>query len=294
MVKVNFLPSDFKRTVAKTTELTLKNRYFEQNPFLNESAASLVARPGLKRWITVGSGPIRNVFSEPGTFNGDIFVASGDTLYRVTQSGVATAIYNGLYNPDRGAVNMAITGNIEDIPEYLYVADGQTLLLYDGSTVTQVATPDDVGVIDVAVSKSFVVVIPAQGEGINGRFFWIDPGETTINPLNYATAESAPDPLYGVKVLGDNFWLPGQSTTEAWYFTGDGDTPVQRLQGVVFDRGTWEGTGAKIKENIVIVDSDGDVFLIGGTIKKISTPDIAQRIREAMQEQAFLTSGGIL
>lgn len=418
MVKVNFNPSDFKRGVADTSDLLLKNRYFEQNPFLTDDGASLLARPGLRRWLAVGTGPIRGIFSEPGTFNGDVFVASGEQLYRVTQNGVATLIFTGLYNPERGAVNMAITGNIEDIPEYLYIADGRNLLLYVSSgfatgvisgtpanndtvtlgtiyykftsgsvnagtpagtlanpwlvalgvntaeawgnfdaaimkngvagtqystaltangqanvvsvtgtsvgvkanlagvsgnsivttetgasiawtgatlsgggsgSVTQVYTPDDVGVVDVAVSKSFVVVIPAQGQGINGRFYWIDPGETTIDPLNFATAESAPDPLYGVKVLGDQFWLPGQSTTETWYFTGDPTAPVMRLTGVVFDRGSWEGTAVKVKENMVIVDSDGDVFIVGGGIKKVSTPDIAERIRKGMQKQAAQT-----
>lgn len=289
MVKVNFNTSDFKRTVTDTNELLLKNRYFEQNPFLTDDGAALIARPGMKNWISVGEGPIRGIFSEPGTFNGDIFVASADTLYRVTKTGVATAIYSGLFNPFRGAVNMAITGNIEDIPEYLYIADGSALLVYDGATVSPVATPDDVGVIDVAVSRSFVVVVPAQGEGINGRFYWINPGEMTIDPLNFATAESAPDAIYGVEALGDNFWLPGQSTTEAWYFTGVADAPVQRLTGVVFDRGTWQGTAVKVKENMVIVDSDGTVNIVGGGIRRVSTPDIEQRIREAMQLQAAKT-----
>lgn len=292
MVKVNFSTSDYKRSIAKTNEIELKNRYFEQSPFLNEDGASLLARPGLSNWLTVGEGPIRGVFSEPGTFNGDLFVVSGGSLYRVGQDQTITFLQGNLYNPDRGVVNMAITGNIDSVPEYLYFADGRNLIVYDGTTCTQVATPDDVGIIDVAVSRSFVVVIPAQGQGINGRFFWINPGETTIDPLNFATAESAPDPLYGVKPIGDQFWLPGQSTTECWYFTGDPTAPVQRVQGVVFDRGTWEGTAVKVKENLVIVDSNGTVNLIGGGITRISTPDIEERIRKAMQKQSYLTPGG--
>lgn len=288
MVKVNFTPSNFFRGVADTTELLLQNRYFEQDPFLNDDGASMLARPGLKRWAQVGEGPIRAIFAEPGTFGGDCFVVSGDSLYRVKKDGTSTVIQTNLYNPDRGVVNMAITGNIETVPEYLFFADGQTLQVYDGVTCTQVATPDDVGVIDVAVSASFVVVIPAQGFGINGRFFWINPGETTIDPLNFATAESAPDPLYGVEVLGDQFWLSGQNTTEVWYFTGDPETPVQRVQGVSFDRGTWNGTTCKVKESMMIVDSDGNVWKAGGGMELVSTPDLAEQIREAMQKQAFL------
>lgn len=288
MARVNFLPSDFRRRVADADSLVLKNRYFEQNPFLTEDGASLLARPGLSKFTDVGDGPIRGIFSEPGTFGDDLFVASAGALFRVDQDGVATELYNGLYEPDLGVVNMAITGNIEAVPEYLFVADGRNLFVYDGTTVSVVATPDDVGIIDVAVCKSFVLVLPAQGQGINGRFYWIEPGETTIDPLNFATAEQSPDPVFSIDVLGDNFWLPGESTTEVWYVTDDPSSRMRRLQGVVFDRGTWEGTSASINENLIVCDAEGAVFLIqGGAKERISSPDIEEQIRVAIQNQQY-------
>ena len=154
-------------------------------------------------------------------------------------------------------------------------------------SVTQVETPDNVGPISVAYIASYVVVVPAQGNGINGRFWWIEPGETTIDPLNFATAERAPDPVYQVVVFGDQFWLPGESTTEAWFFTGNLDSPVSRVQGVTFDRGTWEGTAVQVKESMVIVDNDGGVFQIAGGLERISNPAIEERIRAAIQYQAL-------
>lgn len=160
-----------------------------------------------------------------------------------------------------------------------------------GPVFFQVATPDDVGIVSVGYIASHVVCVPAQGQGINGRFFWIDPGETTIDPLDFATAERAPDPISEVVVFGDQFWLPGDNTTEVWYFTGNEDSPVLRVQGVVFDRGAWPGTAVQVKESMIIVDSNGEVFQISGAgqPKKISRPDVAERIREAIQYQAALT-----
>lgn len=149
-------------------------------------------------------------------------------------------------------------------------------------SVTAVQTPDDVGAISVGYIAGYIVVIPVQGAGINGRFWWIEPGETTIDPLNFATAERAPDPIFQVIVFGDQFWLPGQSTTEVWYFTGDLDSPVLRLKGVTFDRGTLEGTAVQVKESMIIVDSDGGVFQISGGLKRISNPSIEERIRKAI------------
>lgn len=166
-------------------------------------------------------------------------------------------------------------------------ADGGTLVGGGGPSWFPVATPDDVGIVSVGYIASYVVVVPAQGQGINGRFFWIDPGETVIDPLDFATAERAPDPISGVVVFGDQFWLPGTSTTEVWYFSGNEESPVLRMQGVVFDRGAWEGTAVQVKDSMIIVDNEGAVFQISGGAKRISRPDIEERIREAIQFQAM-------
>lgn len=419
MTKVNFSPSDYERIVADSSSLTLKNRYFEQNPFLTDDGASLISRPGLRQFVRVGQGPIRGLFSEPGTFNGDLFTASYDTLYRVDKLKTVTTIQGGLFNPDRGVVKMAITANIGEVPEYLFFADGRNLFVFiengyavgtltgtpantdvvrvdntyyrftnasvdagtpsgtlanpwlvalgvsaaealenlsdafgatgiagvqystaltaNGQVVTTAVTgtsvsvratligalgdaiittetgaaltwgsgtltgggtptssvvqmPDDVGVIDVAVVNSFVIVIPAQGQGINGRFYWIEPGETTVDPLNFATAERSPDEVFGVVVIGDQFWLPGESTTEVWYVSNDPENRMQRLQGVVFDRGTWEGTAVAINEALIVCDADGAVFQItGGTPKRISQADVEEEIRKAIQNQQNMT-----
>ena len=42
-----------------------------------------------------------------------------------------------------------------------------------------------------------------QGADKNGRFYWIEPGEHVIDPLNFATAERLPDPVLSVRAVGD-------------------------------------------------------------------------------------------
>jgi len=406
--------ADYHRSVAKEARIQTRNRYFEQNPILNKNNTALISRPGLHRWIKVGDGPIRGIYSQPGSFDGALFVVSGIEWYRVDSNGTVTFLIGGL-NPGGGSVSMAGTGNIGDTPAFMFLADGRSLYAYiedgyargtisgsptnnalvrvgtmyykftnasvdagtpdgtlanpwlvklslidaiswqslsyafgatgeegvDYSTglilnpdiqvtdvqansvsiranaigvlgngipttetggsmewaaatltgggtpfVFPVQMPDDVGVISLGYIASYVVVVPAQGQGINGRFFWIDPGETTIDPLDFATAERAPDPIFNVVVFGDQFWLPGATTTEVWYFTGNTDSPVLRLQGVTFDRGSWDGTALQVKESMIIVDSDGGVFQISGGLKRISNPSIEERVRKAIQFQA--------
>lgn len=414
MTNVPLGRSDYWRSVAKEARIRTKNRYYEDNPVLSESQTALIARMGLKRWLYVGEGPIRGLYSQAGSFNDAAFVVSADELWRVDKDGTKTQILTNMVG-STASVSMAATANIGETPEFLFIADGHSLFVYiengfakglltgvpvandvveingiyykwtagsvdagapagtlanpwlvafgasasvaitnmasaigddgvegtDYSTglaindavivighstntisirataiglfgnpvtttetgagiawgaatltgggdpsITQVETPDDVGIVSVAYIASHVICVPAQGQGINGRFYWIDPGATTIDALNFATAERAPDPVYEVVVFGDFFWLPGQTTTEVWYFTGDPDAPVLRQQGITFDRGTWEGTAIQVQDSMIIVDSMGGVFQVSGGINRISRPDIEQRIREAMQFQA--------
>lgn len=403
--------SDYSRGVAKEARISTRNRYFEQNPVLTDGNFSMISRPALRRWLYVGNGPIRAVYSQPGTFDEALFVVSDDAWYRVEKNGVTTLLQAGLQ--PTGSVEHAGTANIGDTPEFMFMTDGRNLYCYvengfakgtisgspanndvvrvgtiyykfttgsvnagapagtlafpwlvalggtdtlswanlaaafsangvagtqystaltsanpdivviavsslvtvrataigilgngvvttetgasiawtagtltggGGPSVTTVQTPDDVGVISLGYIASYVVVVPAQDEGVNGQFYWIEPGETTIDPLDFATAERAPDPIFQVRVFVDQFWLPGKTTTEVWYFTGNFDSPVARLQGVTFDRGTWEGTAVQVKESMIIVDADGGVFQIAGGLKRISRPDIEERIRVAIAE----------
>jgi hypothetical protein len=415
MVDVPLGRSDYNRAVAKEARIRTRNRYFEQNPILTEQQSALIARMGLKRWIYVGDGPIRGVYSQTGSFDDAVFIVSFEQLYRVDKDGTTTLIGTIQSASLRGFVSMAATAEIGDTPAFLFVAAGAALMCYiengyargtisgtpangdvvrvdlmyyqftnasvdagapagtlanpwlvalgggasiawqnladafaasgiagsqystaltansvisiavvtatevtvratligalgnaiittetgaaiawTAATLTgggdpswfQVPTPDDVGIVSLGYIASHVVCVPAQGQGINGRFFWIDPGETVIDPLDFATAERAPDPISGVIVFSDQFWLPGSNTTEAWYFTGNDDAPVLRLQGVVFDRGAWEGTAVQVKDSMIIVDNEGAVFQISGGAKRISRPDIEERIRKAIQYQA--------
>jgi hypothetical protein len=159
--------------------------------------------------------------------------------------------------------------------------------LQDGGDdmLTQIDMPEDVGAISVAHINSYVIVVPSQSEdlGTVGRFYWIEPGAIVIETLNFATAERAPDHLHQVVVFGDMFWLLGQKTTEPWVTTGNLSAPVQRFTGILFDRGSWEGTAVQVKDSLIVVDEDGGVFQIGGGQTRISRPDIEERIRRAMQ-----------
>ena len=108
----------------------MRNRYFEENPVLTDKQSALIARMGMRRWIYVGDGPIRNVYSQPGSFSDALFVASYDKLWRVSTTGVVTLIGDIPSNSIDGFVSMAATSNIGTTPAYLFVAAGSSLMCY--------------------------------------------------------------------------------------------------------------------------------------------------------------------
>jgi hypothetical protein len=146
-----------------------------------------------------------------------------------------------------------------------------------------VTLPEDYGAASVAHINSYVIVIPVQDDTIKGRFYWIEPGEVTVDPLNYATAERNPDGVHQVLVYGDMFWLLGENTTEPWITTGDPTAPMERYRGVLFDRGSWEGSAVQVKDSLFVIDENGAVFRIAGGQERVSTPAIEERIRRAIQ-----------
>lgn len=410
--------SDISRDVAKEPYIATWNRFAEDNPTLNDNQVSLIARPGMRKFIEIGSGHIRHLFSEPGLFNDDLFAVSGLDLYRVTNEPVGTLV-GTIGNDILGDVSMCSVADYFDTPAYLYIADGGVLWSYTdngaglghlqatgaianndtvvidgvyykwtngsvdtgtpagtvgspwlvnlgasnsdaltalavalnatgvagvdystvlvvhptvkaaswsandlyvlaraagtaGNSITttetganiawaagtlagggsaqlrQVQVPNDAGAISVASLNRYVIVAPVQGTGKEGIFYWIRPGQNTIDELDFATAERCPDKIHQVVDSGELVWLCGQKTVEPWFTTGDADNALQRYQGILYSHGSWEGTALNTKNGLIIVDEDGTVWPGGGS-DPLSTPSIAEQIRKAMAIQELLT-----
>jgi hypothetical protein len=280
MTEVPLWSSTRIRGLSKEVDLLLKNRYFEANP-TSEVGIALLSRPALKKWLDVGGGPIRAIYTQMGVFDNSLFVVSGEDLYEVGTDESVTLIEANLLTNAETTPEMVSTAPIGATPAYLYITDGGELSVYDGSTVTQVAMPDSVGTVSLAFIAGYVIVIPAQETGINGRFYWIEPGDTTVDPLNFATAERSPDRAVSVRVFGDQFWILGDNSTEVWYPTGDPVAPFARSQGRLFDKGVWEGTAVQVGDSIMLVDADGVVQKISASPERVSDHSIEERIRNA-------------
>lgn len=143
--------------------------------------------------------------------------------------------------------------------------------------------------------SSYVLV--AQN-GTNS-FFWINPGATTIQALNFASKESSPDPIISMRAIGDQVMIMGTKSSENWYATGNLADPFAPIEGRVYARGIIPGTPVVVDDGIILVGDDGRVYSIGYQpgdatdtpwgVNRISNNGIEERVRFQIRREDGLT-----
>lgn len=155
---------------------------------------------------------------------------------------------------------------------------GGTLAGGGTHALSGVAVPDGLPPVGVATLKSYILV----AIGRTDRFYWIEPGAVVIDALNFATAESQPDDVLDVTVVGDTAWFVGEGSTEVWYATGQSAAPFAPVSGRVFDRGAVDGTMVNVKGIVFLVGQDYTVYAISGGAERVSNHGIEETIRLAL------------
>lgn len=228
---------------AELPRIRLLNLYAEAAPS-SRSQTALITRPGMTVETTVGTGPIRGMFSQPGALGGALFVVSGETLYR---DGAAIGTI-----PGSARVSMAASIG------QLLIANGFGLYLTEGGAVEQVDFPDDAGVTSVAFINGYFLASRANSQ----RFYWsgILDG-ASWDALDYASAERSPDNIIAIWIVSDQVWIFGEVTTEVWVPTGDGEVPFQRIDGRLYDQGCLQrDTIARLDNSVYWVGHDFKVY----------------------------------
>lgn len=156
-------------------------------------------------------------------------------------------------------------------------------LAVDVDTLFGVVTPlgDDnltnIGISDVVCLNSYILCLKPNSQ----RIYYIRPGTTVINSLDFFEAESEPDNINGLVVVGDQVLLVGQGTVEPWYLDGtDPLNPFQRVQGAPISHGGLTGTFVEIANQLILVGDDKMVYSFQGGPSVISSAGIAERVRK--------------
>lgn len=257
---------------ADMPPVTLKNMVYEKTPANLEDQVALMPRPRLVGEYAAGNGPIRGVFRKGGAILDRLLALSGDKLFRV-EEGSATEI---------GTVAGPGRMSAEGSPSAVMLTCGTTVYSTDGASLNTVAIPDNQNIIAVDILNSYFLLAAENF----GRFYWSAIGGTTVDPLDYATAESQPDTLQTIKVIGDVAWMVGRLSLEAWQPTGDLDLPFQRISGRIFGIGcvareTVQKLSVGGVDTMCWVGADGVVYRLSPNPTRISDYGMEERIRRA-------------
>lgn len=264
----------YKRSASFQPEVELVNLYLEED----KSGASpdkymRLQRPGLAPFATLSS-PIRGLYGADGVIGGAWVVCYGTTLSTLdpAETVIGTVAAGG---------NVAFAGTFER----LAVLAEATVYLWDGTTLSTLAMPLGEDVVDIEEINGYLIFLCPDG-----TFYWLVPGEATVDALNFADAESSADGGVAVRRLVDELWFYGKDSIEPWQPTGDIDAPFQKAAGRQFERGCLaRDTVRRFDNSHVWVGDDLIVYRGGAVPQRISEHGIEERLRKRTDDPSAWT-----
>ena len=258
--------------------ILLENMYLVDSPF-SPDGISRVSRPTLTNYLTVGSGPILGMFHQQGSLDSYTFIVSGNELYKSRSTEDATFV--GLI-PGTGYCKFAAGSD-----RLLILRDGACYST-DGTSVSSVTMPDkeDVGSIAYIDSFFFLSVKDSQ------KFYWIQPGQTFPDPLDFASAERFPDNIVSINIVADEIWIIGNSSIEVWVASNDPDAPFQRVSGRSYSYGAaTNDTMVSMTYNgfpcLIWVTDKLTVAMAQGSPTRISNDSVDEILRSSSDFRAW-------
>jgi hypothetical protein len=216
-VKSPILGSSYVIRSVNAADNRMVNLYPEVIAEGGKEPAYLQRCPGLTRVVTVGSGPIRGLYSL-GSF---LYVVSGSEFYKVSTAYVATKIGDVT---GTGPVSMADNGT------QIFIACNPDSYIYNVDTLgfAQITDEDFPGAVTVGYLDGYFVFNEPDSQRV-----WVTAllDGTSIDPLDFASAEGSPDGLVSLIIDHREAWLFGTNSVEVWYNSGEADFPLSRIQG---------------------------------------------------------------
>jgi len=242
-------------------------------PQTNEKAKSpyiLESYPGKSLFGTQAGGVDRGMFE-----HGEVlYKITGTVLYSVNSSGTHTSV-----------------GTIPGTERCIFAPIGDDLVIDNGSAryFADVSVPSVALISDANLEAGHGIAhLNSQiiYNGAAGRFGVSDAGvATSIDALNYATAEADADGLVRPYTFGQVAQMLGRKTGELWWNSGQGNPPLERFEGGVIQKGLGAfHSVANDDDSIYILANDFAVFTLAGgssaVIEPITPPTIARTFRE--------------
>lgn len=274
-MKTPILGSSYVARSVNAADARMVNLFPEAIPEGGKEAGFLQRCPGLSLLGTIGAGPIRGEWA----FSSDAsvaFVVSGTSLYKITTAYAPTFL--GVV-VGTGPVSMADNGT------QLFVAANGPSYIYNNTTsvFNPITDPDFPGAVTVGYIDGYFVFNQP-----NSQLIWVTSllDGTSIDPLEFASAEGSPDGVVSIVVDHREVWVFGTNSIEVWYDSGATDFPLQRIQGAFNEIGCAAPYSvAKLDNGLFWLGADargqGIVYRANGyTGQRISTHAVEWQIQQ--------------
>ena len=223
-MKTPILGSAYVARSVNAADNRCVNLFAEIIPEGGKEPAFLNRAPGLKLKVSVGLGPIRGMWE----YGGNLYVVSRDKLYKVDSSYAVTTL--GTVAGTSGPVSMADNGT------QLFVACNGPSYIYNAQTgvFAQITDGDFPGAVTVSYLDGYFVFNEPNSQKI-----WVTAllDGTSVDPLDFASAEGSPDGVVGIIADHREVWVFGTNSVEVWYNSGNADFPLSRIQGAFNELG---------------------------------------------------------
>lgn len=278
MAIIELANSDFESKSENVSRTKLSNMYIVNNP-LSLSGYSYVPRPSLTQIIDIPNVIIRGIWFQGSRGQTTIYVVGDETLYVLVENSEAIPIGTIM-----GTGPCTFASTIYGIG---IVADG-VFYIYDNVSITPVNIPDGQQVTDVTSLDNYFILSIKN----SNKFYWILPGEATIDPLSFASAERNPDDIVALSSIGDELWLLGQNTAEVYSDTGDSNAPFARISGRAYEVGCVDRLSVvrSLKNTLpclIWVTPTKEVVLSQGVPSKISNEAIEELLKASSSFRAW-------
>lgn len=200
------------------------NMYPETGSPTSKSVVMLLGTPGKRLWSTLAGGNVRGLLRFTAAIG---ITVVGANVYKVDTSGVGTLL--GTIDAATTPVSMASNGTTVMI---VTGPNGYTLNPVTG-VLAQIVNPAFTGADTVQFEDGYFVFNKTG----TGQFQITALYDTTIDPLDFATAEGAPDLLLSLLVDHREIWLFGETSTEVFFNSGNVDFPFERINGAFIEQG---------------------------------------------------------
>lgn len=222
-----------------------------QRPCLNQ----VYALPGEKRCVEKHKG-VHYLIVDTTLYSFD-----GTTLLGIGTMGTSTGRCTMIFN---------------DLDEIM-ISDGSNAYYYSAG-LNSVTVPGGLTLGTLAYLGGFGV----GNKNDSGAFYSTSSNDfSTIDALDFATAEADPDPLLRVFSDHHELWLLGENTIEVWQLSGSADFPFQAAPTATIQRGIAAALSvASAADSVVALGNDRAVYSFSGYREnRISSNAVEEALR---------------